>query len=97
MNIKLRAVINTMRVVVIYKENNDYTREVLDYLHDFERQTGHKLETIDPDTVVGTQFCETYDIVQYPAAIAVSDDGSMQNSWNGLPFPTISELSYYVQ
>jgi hypothetical protein len=86
-----------MRVVVVTKDQNDYTREVLDYLRDFKHQTGHDLETIDPDTAKGTQFCETYGIVEYPSVIAVSDDGMMQNSWSGLPFPTISELSYYVQ
>lgn len=86
-----------MRVVVIYKDNTDYTRTVLDYLRDFERQTGHQLETLDPDTPGGVQFCGTYDIVEYPTIIAISDDTVMQNSWRGLPLPTISELSYYVQ
>lgn len=86
-----------MRVVVIYKDQTDYTRTVLDYLRDFQHQTGHELETMDPDTVGGTQFCETYDIVDYPTIIAVSDDSVLQNSWRGLPLPTISELSYYVQ
>jgi hypothetical protein len=86
-----------MRVVVIYKDQTDYTRTILDYLRDFQHQTGHDLETMDPDTVWGTQFCETYDIVDYPTIVAVSDDSVLQNSWRGLPLPTISELSYYVQ
>ena len=81
----------------MYKDQNDYTREVLDYLHDFKRQTGHDLDQVDPDSPEGVQFCSTYDIVEYPTVIALSDDGSMQNIWNGLPFPTISELSFYVQ
>ena len=66
-------------------------------MHDFERQTGHELETLDPDTSGGIQFCNTYDIVDYPTIIAISDDSVMQNIWRGLPLPTISELSYYVQ
>lgn len=86
-----------MRVVVIYKDNTDYTRTVLDYLRDFQSQTGHELETLDPDTAGGTQFCDTYDIIDYPTIIALSDSGVMQNSWRSLPLPTISELSYYVQ
>jgi len=86
-----------MRIAVIYKEQHDYTRTVTDFLHDFEHQTGHELETIDPDTADGVLFCGTYGIVDYPTIIAVSDDGTMQNTWNGLPLPTISEVSYYVQ
>lgn len=80
----------------MYKDNNDYTREVIDYLHDFQRQTGHALPTLDPDTIEGEQFCRAYDIVEYPTVIAISDDSVMQNMWRGLPFPTISELSYYT-
>lgn len=85
-----------MRVVVIYRENNDYTRTVVDYLHDFSHQTGHDLETMDPDTPAGIQFCDTYGIIDQPTIIAISEDSVMQNIWRGLPLPTISELSYYV-
>ena len=38
-----------MKAVVVYKENSDHAREVFDYLRDFERQTGKKLEEIDPE------------------------------------------------
>ena len=86
-----------MRVVVIYKDKTDYSREVTDYLHDFEHQTGHTLETLDPDSVAGMQFCDTYDITDYPTIIATSYDGVMQNLWRGIPLPTISEVSYYIQ
>lgn len=86
-----------MRVVVIFRDNTDYARDVNDFLHDFEHQTGHMLETLDPDTPEGIQFCETYAIVEYPSIIALSDDGSLQNFWRSLPLPTISELSFYIQ
>jgi len=85
-----------MRVVVIYKEETDYARQVIDFLHDFQRQTGHELETLNPETHDGIGFCETYDIVEYPTVVALSDDGKLQNNWRGLPLPTISEVSFYV-
>lgn len=85
-----------MKAVVIYKEESDHAREVLDYLRDFARQTGHELETLDPDTRDGAAFCRTYDIVEYPSIAALSDDGVLQNLWRGRPLPTISEVSYYV-
>lgn len=85
-----------MRVVAIYNDERDYTREVIDYLADFERQTGHTIESLDPDSAEGMQFCGTYDIVEYPTLIALSDDGSLQNMWRGRPLPTISEVSFYV-
>lgn len=85
-----------MRVVVIYKDASDHAREVYDYLRDFERTTGHSLETMDPDSREGMSFCSAYDIVEYPTIIALASDGSLQNMWRGTPLPTISEVSYYV-
>jgi len=85
-----------MKVVVVYKDESDHAREVYDYLRDFTRQTGHNLETVDPDTPSGQEFCRVYDIVEYPTLLAISDDGRLQNMWRGTPLPTISEVSYYV-
>ena len=85
-----------MRAVVVYKDESDHAREVIDYLADFTRQTGRELETIDPETADGAAFCRTYDIVEYPSIIALSDDGVLQNLWRGRPLPTIAEVSYYA-
>jgi hypothetical protein len=85
-----------MRVVVIYKEATDYARQVTDYIADFKRQTGHDLETMNPESLEGISFTRTYDILEFPTVIALSDSGQLQNQWRGLPLPTISEVSYYV-
>ena len=66
------------------------------FLHDFSHQTGHELEEIDPETREGDAFCRTYDIVEYPTIIALSDSGQMQHMWRGRPLPQISEVSFYV-
>ena len=85
-----------MRVVVIYRSESDYARQVADFLRDFSRQTGHVLEEMSPDSAEGNNFCEVYDIVEYPTIIALSYSGQLQNLWRGLPLPTISEVSFYV-
>lgn len=85
-----------MRVIVLYKDNTDYARQVSDYVRDFLRQTGHELETMNPDSKEGVAFCSTYDIMDFPTLVALSNDGQMQQMWRGLPLPTISEVSYYV-
>ena len=85
-----------MKIYVVYKEDSDHARPVIDFLRDFKRQTGHDLETVDPDTGEGAMLCETYDIVEYPTIFAISDDGALQNQWRGVPLPTISEVSYYA-
>lgn len=85
-----------MRVAVIYRYESDHAREVLDYLRDFSRQTGHEIEEIDPDSPAGAGFCRTYDIVEYPTMVALSDGGQLQHMWRGRPLPMISEVSFYV-
>jgi hypothetical protein len=86
-----------MRVVIIYRNESDYARYILDFLRDFEHQTGHTLDTLEPDSPEGMQFCDTYEIVEYPTVIALSDNSEMLNMWRGIPLPTISEVSFYVQ
>ena len=76
-----------MRVAVVYKYESDHARQVLDYMRDVERQTGHELEVIDPDTRDGASFCRVYDIVEYPTVIALDDRGGLQQIWRGLPAP----------
>jgi len=85
-----------MRVVVVTRDNTDYSRAVQMFLDDFTRRTGRNLEVLDPDTGDGESFCRTYDIVEYPTVIALSDGGQMQNVWAGRELPTINEVSYYV-
>jgi len=85
-----------MKASIIYKDNSEHAREVIDYLRDFKRQTGHDLGTMDPETKDGADFCRTHDIVEYPSIVALSDDGQLQNMWRGTPLPTINEVSYYI-
>lgn len=85
-----------MRTFIVFREESDHARPVLDYLRDFYRQTGKELETVDPDTRDGAALCRTYDIVEYPSVVALDQGGQLQNLWRGLPLPTISEVSYYV-
>lgn len=85
-----------MRVVVVTKPETDYARSVETFLNDFKRQTGKEVEILDPDSLAGGTFCQSYDIVEYPTIIALSNDGQVQNSWRGTALPTISEVSYYV-
>lgn len=85
-----------MRVVAVYKSESEEARPTEEFLRDFSRQTGREIEVMDPETKDGVAFCEAYDILMYPTLIALSDDGQMQNTWSGLPLPTISEVSYYA-
>ena len=83
-----------MRVICIYRDNQDYTRSVNEWLENFHRQTGYTVETMNPDQ--NTLFCETYDIVEYPTFIALDGNGGVRNIWPGRNLPLINEVLYYV-
>lgn len=85
-----------MRIFVVYRDASDHAREVIDWLADFNRQTGKTVETIDPESRQGADTCRTYDIVEYPSIVAVDANGQLQNLWRGRPLPQISEVSYYA-
>lgn len=83
-----------MRTICIYRDNQDYTRSVTDWLEDFRRQTGHEVETMNPDE--NTDFCQTYDILEYPTFIVLSDDGQVRERWSGRELPRLDDVLFYV-
>ena len=83
-----------MRVVCIYRDNEDYTRVVTDWMENVRRQTGHELESMNPDE--NDDFCRAYDIVEYPTIVALDDDGSILAMWRGREMPLINEVLYYL-
>ncbi len=83
-----------MRVVCVYRDNEDYTRSVDEWLENIRRQTGHVIETMNPDENGG--FCETYDIVEYPTIIALDNNGGVLNMWRGRTLPLMNEVLFYM-
>lgn len=83
-----------MRVLCIYKDNQDYTRSVDEWLENFRRQTGREIETMNPDENTG--FCKTYDVVEYPTILALGGQGEVVASWRGKELPLVNEVLYYM-
>ena len=70
-----------MRVVCVYREGEDYSRSVNEWLEAFYRQTGLEIETMNPDENVS--FCEAYDIVEFPSILALGERGDVRATWRG--------------
>lgn len=83
-----------MSVICIYRDKEDYTRSVEEWLENFRRQTGRELETMNPDE--NPNFCETYDVVEYPTILALGANGEVRASWRGKTLPLINEVLYYI-
>ncbi|MFO0970867.1 MAG: hypothetical protein U0520_00740 [Candidatus Saccharimonadales bacterium] len=85
-----------MKTVILYRPNSEGETSVQAYIREFERETGRSIELIDSTTVSGVQVARLYDVVQFPAIIAMREDGSFIEIWQERSkWPTISELSFY--
>ena len=85
-----------MRVVVVWRDNTDYARSVIDWLHDCERRVSAAPESLSPDEPEGESLCRAYDIVEYPTILAMNDDGRLLQMWRGKDLPRIDDVSYYL-
>ena len=83
-----------MRVICIYRDNQDYSRTVSEWLENVRRQTGREIEVMDPDE--NPAFCETYDIVEYPTILVLGEQGDVRALWRGKDLPLINEVLYYM-
>ena len=86
-----------MRIVVVYRDASDHGREVREYVDDFKRQTGLKIEVMDPDSGRNEFFLQAYDIVEYPTTLTIADDGRLLQMWRGRPLPLFDEVAYYAR
>lgn len=84
-----------MRVVCVWREGEDYSRTVEEWLTEFERRTGREIESISPDGREGVQFCSTYDVVEYPTILALDDSGAVLAEWRGEQMPLFDEVMYW--
>lgn len=82
------------RVVCVFRDNQDYSRAVFEWLENFRRQTGHEIEVLDPDK--NDDFCKTYDVVEYPTLLALSNEGGVLASWRGKMMPLVNEVLFYM-
>ena len=86
-----------MKVLILYRPKSEHGRAVEEFVRDFK--TGHsngRLEILDVDSRDGIAMSSLYDIMQYPAILALRDDGSVLKSWEGEMLPVMNEIAYYT-
>ncbi len=87
-----------MKVVILYRPNSEHGTEVETFIHDFKAQhNARMLEVEDADSRDGIATASLYDIMQFPAILAMSDTGSMLKIWQGETLPLMDEVAYYTQ
>lgn len=84
-----------MKVVILYRPNSEHDTRVQSLVRDYEHQTGKHLELLSLDTRDGADKARLWDIVQYPALVALDDQGQVLKVWQDEQFPLMNEISWY--
>jgi len=90
--------LGVMKLVILYRPESEHSRLVEEFVRDFGRQyeAGQKVELISLNTRDGASMASIYDIVSYPAIMALADDGHVLNAWQGTPLPLMDEVAGYA-
>ncbi|HET7641422.1 MAG TPA: hypothetical protein VFK47_22120 [Ktedonobacteraceae bacterium] len=87
-----------MKLLILYRPHSEHATAIESFVRDFERlyDVGERLELVDLNTRDGAATASLYDIVSYPAILAVADNGSMLTMWQGQPLPLMDEVAGYI-
>ncbi|MBP5511799.1 hypothetical protein J6X90_00190 [Candidatus Saccharibacteria bacterium] len=85
-----------MRVVMVCRDNTDYTREAFDWMKEFKQETGYDVELEDPETIHGELFATHHDIVQYPTVCVTDGSSKIIAKWAG-KLPQFEEVTYIMR
>jgi hypothetical protein len=85
-----------MKIIALYRPSSEHARTVETFAHDFERQRGGVITLMSLDTVEGAEKANLYGIMQYPALLAIRDDGQLMKDWQGERLPLMDEVAAYL-
>jgi len=82
-----------MKVVVLYRPDSEHARITEQYVQEFKSlHPNVDVVMMNIDSPEGTAETELYGIVQYPALLALTDEGQLLNLWMGKSFPLMDEV-----
>lgn len=85
-----------MRVVMVTRDNAEYTRGAMEWMAEFTRSTGIEVELQDPETIMGEIFAISHEIMQYPTVCVVDSSSRIISKWAG-KLPQFEEVSYVLR
>ncbi len=87
-----------MKLLVIYRPDSEYSRNVETFIHDFQSRHGsvvRKVEVLNSQSREGMALMSLYDIMQQPALLALADDGQLIQHWTGTTLPLMDEVASF--
>jgi hypothetical protein len=85
-----------MKVIVLYRPKSEQEGKALDFARDYKQLRHREVNLVSLDTIEGDNMAKVYDITQYPAFLAIKDDGQLEQMWQGEMMPLMNEIDYYM-
>ncbi|MCA9324886.1 hypothetical protein KDA23_02345 [Candidatus Saccharibacteria bacterium] len=86
-----------MRLIVLYRPRSEHGRTVETFIQDYKYRHGDgRMEILDIDSRDGSATAMLYDVMQYPAILALANDGSVLQMWQGDSLPLMDEVASYT-
>lgn len=85
-----------MKVLILYRPDSEHARKTEEYAREISSRHDREIELVNLNTRDGAALASLYDIMQYPAIVALADDGRLLKAWQGPIFPLIDEVVYYA-
>ncbi len=86
-----------MKVLILYRPKSEHSRIIEEFVRDFKLQEpSRRIDLSSIDTREGAAIASLYDILQYPAILAVTDDGQLLKFWQGEQLPLMNEVAAYA-
>ena len=82
---------------MVTRQNTEYTRESMDWVSEFQSETGIEVTIEDPETISGEMFATHHEIIQYPCVCVLrEDDSKIIQNWAG-KLPRFEEVTYTLR
>jgi len=90
--------VSNMKVLVLYREKSEHRQTIEEFIRQFKNlHPSSKVETLDVDHRDGMAMASLYDVTRYPSILALRDDGTVLQVWQGDDdLPRIDDISYYA-
>lgn len=85
-----------MKIAILYRPKSEQEGKALDYARDYKQLKGKELDLVSLDSIEGDNMAKLYGITQYPAVVAIKEDGQLEQLWQGEAWPQMNELDYYT-
>lgn len=86
-----------MKLLVLYRPDSEHGRRTEEFIRDYQsRHADGHVEVLNIDSREGGAVATLYDIVQYPAILALQTDGSAHKIWQGDTLPLLDEVAAYA-